>query len=120
MRDRIDKVEKIAADLFREWEREIEQISSASLRTDSRRKLVATRGRYARLHEAMERAEATMGPVLVKFRDQVLYLKHNLNAQAIGSLEGEVTRIEADVSQLVQEMQASIAEAEAFIKGLQR
>jgi hypothetical protein len=74
-----------------------------------------TRDRYAHLIGAMRRAESRIEPVLSVFRDQVLYLKHNLNAQAIASLEVEVTRIEGDVSTLLQDMQNSIAEADAFI-----
>jgi hypothetical protein len=120
VRDRIRRVERIAGDLFEEWEEEIEQISSPTLRSDSRSKLEETRSRYSIMHRAMKRAEQSMEPVLVQFRDQVLYLKHNLNAQAIGSLQGEVGRIEADVATLIDKMNDSIAEAEAFVKNLPR
>ena len=59
-------------------------------------------------------------PVLVAFRDQVLYLKHNLNAQAISSLKNELVAIEDNVAGLVSEMEASIKEAEQFIEALRR
>ena len=39
-------------------------------------------------HTALHASEASMEPVPSQFRDQVLYLKHNLNAAAIGSLRG--------------------------------
>ncbi|HKQ39958.1 MAG TPA: DUF2959 family protein, partial [Verrucomicrobiae bacterium] len=81
-------------------------------------KLTETKGKYETLHQAMLRAERSMQPVLTQFRDQVLYLKHNLNAQAIGALKGEVTNIEGDVSALLKEMNRAIAEADAFIKTL--
>ncbi len=64
----------------------------------------------------MKRAEKKIDPVLLVFRDQVLFLKHNLNAQAIASLQGELVSIKTDVASLISEMEASIREADAFIK----
>jgi hypothetical protein len=64
----------------------------------------------------MQRAEAKIEPVLAVFRDQVLFLKHNLNAQAIASLQQELVTVETDVAALVRDMEASIAEADAFLK----
>ena len=103
----------LAADLFAEWESELRSINNARLKEDSRHKLKDTKDRYAALHSAMKRAERSMTPVLAQFKDQVLYLKHNLNAQAIGSLQGETVNIEAEIRKLVDDMNASIAEANA-------
>ena len=66
----------------------------------------------------MRRAESSIPPVLTVFNDQVLYLKHNLNAQAIASLQTQVTQIENDVSGLLRDMETSIAEANAFISDM--
>ena len=118
VRSRIRNVEQIASDLFKEWETEMASIQSPTLRASSREKLVETKQKYESLHNAMKRAERSMEPVLTQFKDQVLYLKHNLNAQAIGALKGEVGSIENDISKLIQEMNSAIAEADAFIKTL--
>ena len=57
-----------------------------------------------------------IGPfVLAKLNDQVLFLKHNLNARALGSLQGTAESLQLEVGQLVQEMEAFINEATAFI-----
>lgn len=117
---RIGKVEDVSEALFEEWEDELELYSSARLREDSRRKLNQTRRDYDRLIKAMKRAEKKIQPVLVAFRDQVLYLKHNLNAQAISSLKNELVAIEDTVAGLVSEMEASIKEAEQFIDALRQ
>jgi gas vesicle protein len=116
VRDRIDKVERIAADLFDEWASEIDTIENVKLRSKSRASLQDTRKRFSRLQRSMARAEASMGPVLNNLRDYVLYLKHNLNAQAVSSLRKEVADIETDVSSLVEDMNRSIKEADAFVK----
>ena len=114
--ERIEKVDRIARDLFQEWRAEIEQIQNASFRSKSRAKLRATQTRYARLEKALKRSRKRMDPVLNNLRDYVLFLKHNLNAQAIGSLKSEVSSIETDVDQLIRDIQNSINEADAFLK----
>tara|TARA_R110000850_G_scaffold135112_3_gene256271 strand:- start:32 stop:676 length:645 start_codon:yes stop_codon:yes gene_type:complete len=117
--DRIDAVEDVSEALFDEWEDEIELYSSANLKRQSATKLSQTRRQYQGLIRAMRSAEARMEPVLQAFQDQVLFLKHNLNARAIDSLQGELGSIETDVAQLIREMERSIAESEAFISSLQ-
>jgi len=113
---RIDAVEDVSEALFDEWEDELGQYSSASLRRDSQQKMVQTRIQYVQLITAMRKAEAKIDPVLRAFRDQVLYLKHNLNAQAITSLQSELVGVESDIADLIQEMEKSIGEANSFIK----
>jgi SMC interacting uncharacterized protein involved in chromosome segregation len=117
---RIDEVEDVAEALFDEWEDELKLYSSDSLRRSSAGKLEQTRNRYQNLMKAMRRAEARIEPVLTPLRDQVLYLKHNLNAQAIASLQSELGRVEGDVSSLIREMEAAIREADAFIVSLEK
>ena len=117
--ERIAAIERVAGDLFAEWEREIGEITNADLRRRSAATLRDTRSRYATLLGAMRRAEGRMEPVLAAFRDQVLFLKHNLNARAVASLEGSLAGIEGDVAALVREMQAAIREAESFVATLE-
>ncbi len=113
---RIEKVEQLAGDLFTEWESEIEEINSPTLKRNSRSKLMQTQTRYQKLYSSLVRAEASMPPVLSQMKDYVLYLKHNLNAQAIGSLKDEALNIEQEIGQLISDMNSSIAETESFIE----
>ena len=118
--DRIRAVEDVSGALFEEWEDELEQYSSASLRRSSEQKLRKTRQEYNKLIIAMKRAEKKINPVLATFRDQVLFLKHNLNAKAISSLRNELSIVEADVSVLVREMESSIQAADMFIHSMEQ
>ena len=118
VRNEIREVDTVARDLFREWEREIRQYENASLASDSRRKLADTRSRFEQLSSSLHAAESTMEPVLRQFRDQVLYLKHNLNAAAVGSLRGKADTIQGDIQRLLAQMNRSIAEADRFIQTL--
>ena len=116
---RIKEMETVAADLFTEWEKEIQQMSSAQLQNSDRDKLRETRGRYEELHTSLKRAEQSMDPVLTRLHDQVLYLKHNLNAAAIASLKGETINIQTEITRLLQDMNAAISQADSFISTLQ-
>lgn len=116
VRSQIREVDTVARDLFREWEREARQYESATLAADSRRKLAETKSRFDQLSRSLHSAESTMDPVLRQFRDQVLYLKHNLNAAAIGSLRGTADSIQGNIQRLLEQMNRSIAEADRFIQ----
>jgi hypothetical protein len=116
---RIADVETVGGDLFKEWEQEIKQITTPSLADDSRRQLRETRARYDLMVEALKKAERSTQPVLTKLHDQVLYLKHNLNAAAIASLRGEATNIQGEIARLIADMNTSIAKADEFIKAMQ-
>ena len=115
---RIDKVEGVAEALFDEWQEELEKYQNASLKRDSASKLRETQRRYKSLMKAMRNAESKMAPVLSALQDNVLYLKHNLNASAIGSLQGELSTIENNVAQLLRQMNAAIEESDAFIASM--
>lgn len=112
---RINDVEKVAFDLFKEWEEEIAQISDANLKNSSKRSLQDSKIKYQKLETIMNKSTKGMYPVLTKLKDYVLYLKHNLNAKAVGSLSGEIFSIEKDVEKLIKDMNISIKEAENFI-----
>jgi membrane-associated HD superfamily phosphohydrolase len=115
---RINEVEDVAEALFDEWKSELDQYTNKDLRRASEQKLKQTQARYGQLIGAMKQAERKIAPVLSAFRDQVLFLKHNLNAQAIASLQGELVSIESNVASLIREMDASIAEANSFINAM--
>jgi hypothetical protein len=117
--NRIDKVQSVADALFREWATELDLISSANLKRDSQKKLKETMRRYASLLKSMRKVESSMKPVLNALSDNVLYLKHNLNANAIGALQGEFTTIKRDVNLLINEMNAAISQSDEFITSLQ-
>ncbi|UML94090.1 DUF2959 domain-containing protein [Shewanella xiamenensis] len=117
--NRINKVEDVAEALFDEWQAEIGEISKASLRRNSETKLKETRRSYEQLIKTMRRAESKMPPILTAMKDNMLYLKHNLNAQAIGAIKGEFASLQTDISGLIKEMNKSINESTRFIEALE-
>lgn len=113
---RIDAVEAVSEALFEEWEEELAQYTSDSLRRKSAAQMNQTKRQYNKLIRSMRNAEKSMSPVLNVFKDNVLYLKHNLNARAIASLKSELKSIESNVSRLIKQMNRSINEANSFIE----
>jgi hypothetical protein len=111
-----EKMNTVAQDLFREWEKELGEIKTADLKARSRTSLRETRTRFSALHEALLQSERKMSPVLSKLKDHTLFLKHNVNAQSVASLKTESQRIESDIQALTADMNKAIQEAEAFVE----
>ena len=118
VRDRIAAIDDVAQALFSEWAGELPLYTNPALRERSERQLDATRRRYAELMRVMRAAADRMDPVLATFRDQVLFLKHNLNAQAVAALGDTSRGLQQDISRLIAEMERSIREADAFVSSL--
>lgn len=116
---RINKIEDVSDALFEEWSDEIEQISSANLKRQSSMKLIETKRRYSTLIRSMHKAESKMAPVLSALKDNSLFLKHNLNAKAVGALQGEMVSIKRDVSALIKDMNSAIEQSQKFIDMLE-
>ena len=114
--DRISAIDDVATALFEEWGLELDQYSNQKLRSQSKQQLNSTRVRYGELMTVMRRAASRMEPILATFRDQVLFLKHNLNAQALRSLDGTSRELQGDIADLIRDMEKSISEAESFIR----
>lgn len=117
--DRVNAVREVSQDLFREWERELDEYSDQTLRAQSERELDETRRRADALIAAMSRAEERIDPVLRPLRDRVLFLKHNLNAQAIGALTKELDSMRGNVDALIADLERAIAESDRFIEAME-
>ena len=117
---RIQSIQHVSEALFDEWQEELNLYSSASLRSASARKLNETKRQYQRMITSMEKSAKRMQPVLDVFQDQVLFLKHNLNTQAISSLKGEFAGVKREIDQLITQMERSIAESQRFVEQLRK
>lgn len=113
--ERIDEVEDVATALFKEWRKEIGLYQNQTLKASSEKKLRETQARYKQMMQSMRAAESSMKPVLLALRDNVLFLKHNLNAQAVGALRSEFTGLKADINSLIAQMNRSIEHSNQFI-----
>lgn len=115
----INKLEDVSIALFDEWREEITQYRNAKLKSQSKTKLRDTEAKYTKMMQSMRKSEESMEPILATFHDNVLTLKHSLNAQAIGALQGEFNALKDDISVLINQMNVSIKESDKFIKEMQ-
>ena len=118
LHNRIDSIDQVSNDLFKEWQKEIDGMENKKLKAQSAGMLKQSRLNEAGYIKSMRQTEARMTPVITAFRDQVTFLKHNLNARAIGSLKGTSTRMSTDVEVLMVSLDASIAQADSLIASL--
>ena len=117
---RIERVDDVAEALFDEWQEELSEYSSSSLKKQSAAKLKETQRQYEQMITVMRKTERKMQPVLDTLKDQSLYLKHNLNARAIASLKEEFGGLKRDINRLIKDVETSIAAAESFMATLQQ
>lgn len=117
--DKIESIEKVSEALFDEWQSEIEEYTNTNLQRQSQSELTKTQRQYQTLIKSMHKAKSKMDPVLATLKDNTLYLKHNLNARAIGALQGEYKNLKKDITSLISEMNKSISQSQQFIDLLQ-
>jgi hypothetical protein len=117
---RIASVKNVSTALFSEWKGEIGEMSDPTLKSKSTELLDRTKSSYSKMIGRMDSAAGAMDPVLKGFHDRVLFLKHNLNAQAIGSLKGTELELGSQIDALIKDMEGSMAEADRFIAQLKQ
>ena len=118
LHDRIDSIDQVSSDLFKEWQKEIDGMADKKLKQESAEMLRQSRLQEAGYIKSMRQTEARMTPVIAAFHDQVTFLKHNLNARAISSLKGTSARMSTDVDVLLTQLDGSMAQADALINSL--
>jgi len=112
---RISRVVSATNRLLDGWSDELKQYHDPAIKRKAEDQFDQTRLQAERLIASMRKTESKTVPVLAAFKDQVLFLKHNLNMQAIGSAQAQSVAIENDVNELIDEMEASINQAREFI-----
>ncbi len=118
LHDKVQSIDQVSNDLFKEWQSEINAMDNGKLKSQDTVMLRNAKARQATYMRAMRRTEDQITPVLKAFHDQVLFLKHNLNARAIGSLKNTSAGLQNDVADLVQSIDASSQEADKLISSL--
>jgi hypothetical protein len=68
--------------------------------------------------KTIKNVESKMKRILVKLNDRVLFLKHNLNAKAIGKIKIELKNIEGEIVALIKQINKSNDQANSFIKDM--
>ncbi|MDT7817176.1 MAG: hypothetical protein QOJ42_7092 [Acidobacteriaceae bacterium] len=118
LHDKIQSIDQVSNDLFKEWQGEINDMDNVKLKSQDLVMLRNAKTRQATYMRAMRSTEDQIAPVLKAFQDQVLFLKHNLNSRAIGSLKTTSSVLQSDVAGLIKSIDASSQEADKLITSL--
>ena len=116
--DSIENIEDVSRNMFDEWTDQLAEYTNQDLRRASETQRADTQRSYDVLIAATKSAERAIKPVHATFHDQVLFLKGNVNAEAIVTLQGQTAAVDADVAKLVVDLDAAIAAAEKFLEGM--
>lgn len=116
--EKLKLISDIAYDLFDEWKKEARALDNKTYKRNSLRKLSSTKSSFSAVLANMKKVESRSSRILKKFHDQVIYIKHNLNAKIVGNLRTELNLLESEMTELIKEIQASRVQATKFISTL--
>lgn len=118
LKKRIESAQEVADDLFEEWKDEAYALSNETYKENSLSKRRVTMKNFSETIASLNSVQTKMDRILKQYKDQVIYLKHNLNAKIIGKLQVELKSIMGDVSGLIKEIELSKSKTSNFISEL--
>lgn len=119
LRERREDMDKQAEKFFKDWKKSLKDIKSSDLESRSERRLEDTRERYRRVSDRWREMRERYQPVTSRLEDQVVYLGHDLNADATSSLEQDAREVQAEADALFRAMDEFEAEAQGYVSSLQ-
>jgi hypothetical protein len=118
LHDHVNSVDDVAKRMFSEWKGEINDMRNVTLKRQSQTLLTNAQRQHSGYMRQMRATETKINPVLQAFNDQVVFLKHNLNARAISSLKKTSVDLDLQANDLIGEINESSNEADQYIKTL--
>lgn len=118
LHDHVNSVDDVAKRMFSEWKGEVKDMRNITLKRQSQTLLTNAQRQHSGYMRQMRATEAKIKPVLQAFNDQVVFLKHNLNARAISSLKKTSADLDVQANDLIREINESSSEADQYIKTL--
>jgi len=115
---RADHMRLEAGIVFKSWADSTVGIESPDLRKRSEERLEKTKDRCAEIQSAGQSAVDVYAPVMKALQDQVTYLGHDLNAEAVASLKPDAEKVNAQAQELTKRLDEAIAVANQNINAL--
>jgi len=108
-----------AAQMFMNWNIELDQFSSLQLRTRSEERMQSVKGRFDVLSSRLHDTHARMETALVGLKDYVLFFNHNLNTRSASGLDFENESLAQEIRALNAEVEGARFQGNDFIDALQ-
>jgi hypothetical protein len=112
------KMKSEADTLFAQWAESAAAIENPDLRKRSEDRLEATKASYAEIEAVGQKAADLYPPFMKDLQDQITYLGHDLNAEAVASLKPEVAKLNEKAQALVRSLDDTIGTANQKISAL--
>ena len=90
LHNRIDSIDQVSKDLFKEWQKEIDGMENKKLKAQSAVMLRQSRLNEANYVKSMRQTEARMTPVITAFHDQVTFSEAQFECAGDWVAEGDV------------------------------
>ena len=108
----MDSLDKQANKLFVQWEKELAEYSSDSMKQKSTDRLEAAKKRYESLGQTLSEASKAFEPLMQNLNDQILFLGRDLSKEAIADLEDEAAELNRQAEDVINTVQGLLAKAE--------
>jgi hypothetical protein len=112
------KMNAEADTLFKGWADSTAAIENPDLRERSEERLNATRASYGEIGTVGQKAADLYAPFMKALQDQITYLGHDLNPEAVASLKPDAEKLNERSDKLIQSIDDTIATANKNIGAL--
>jgi len=115
LRDSIDPMDANAKRVFKQWATDLREFTSPSLLKRSEARMEATQERYNKVSESAERAHEALVTVNKAMRDHALFLGHDLNAESLEAVKGDVAEMAKDAGELDGALERCMESAQSYV-----
>jgi hypothetical protein len=112
----VDGMKSRAEELFADWTKSLEAMTNAKLKERSQGRLEATRARYQAVLESVAAAQSSCDAFHTELDDHTLFLEHDLNAESVESIAGDVEDLGERKQELDQRLDHCVAVAKKYVE----
>lgn len=116
LRDSVEPMRDAADALFRRWTKDMEAFGNSRMRQRSQTRLDETRTSYQSIVGASQAAQIALDAFHDDLRDHATFLRHDLNANSVASLRGDVRQLREQIEGLDMRFDATVAAARAYVE----
>ncbi len=116
LRDTYEPMQKASGPVFAQWQKDLDQFHSDSLRNRSEERLAATKGRFEAIVAAAGPALQQADELLKSFRDHALFLGHDFNAASLAAIEQDLVAVTDLAGQVDRGLAESMAASQDYVE----
>lgn len=111
----VGPVKAAGVPVFTQWQQDVNQIESETLRQKSQMRLAVTRERYDAILTVAEPAQQEFTALVRSLRDIALFLGHDMNTQALMDIQDDARAIATATEALDRKLEQSLRAARSYV-----